>query len=78
MRDLAELVKHGGELSRSDVVVTGISGSGSPGGTIFETTRFGTREFTQECTLQIDHPGGSRDMKEALAAVFKFLQAETS
>jgi hypothetical protein len=38
-------------------------------------------ESMQECTLQIEHiehDGGSRDMKEALAAIFKFLQAETS
>jgi len=34
-------------------------------------------ESTPECTLRIDHEGGSRDMKEALAAAFKFLQAET-
>jgi hypothetical protein len=35
-------------------------------------------ESTPECTLRIDYEGGSRDMKEALATAFKFLQAETS
>jgi hypothetical protein len=35
-------------------------------------------QSTPECTLRIDYDGGSRDMKEALAAAFKFLQAETS
>src|SRR5712671_1219196 len=35
-------------------------------------------QSTPECTLRIDYDGGSRDVKEALAAAFKFLQAETS
>jgi hypothetical protein len=39
---------------------------------------FGTHESTPECTLRIEHAGGSRDMKEALATAFKFLQTETS
>jgi hypothetical protein len=89
-RDLADAAKHGGQLSNPKVVVTGISGSGSPGGTSFISNpmgRMGERAFgpfgnmlelTQECTLRIDHAGGSRDMKEALATAFKFLQAETS
>jgi hypothetical protein len=78
LRDLADAAKHGGELSNPNVTVTGLSGSGSPGGTIFTTTMFGTHESTPECTLRIEHAGGSRDMKEALAAAFKFLQTETS
>ena len=91
IRDLAEAAKHGGELSRPNVKVTGLSGCGSPGGTLFTSNAFGPMgerpsgpfggmmvESTPECTLQIDHDGGSRDMKEALAAAFKFLQAETS
>jgi hypothetical protein len=77
-RDLADAAKHGGELSNPKVTVTGLSGSGSIGGTIFTTTPFGTHQSTPECTLRIDYPGGSRDMKEALATAFKFLQAETS
>jgi hypothetical protein len=88
--DLAEVAKHGGELSRPNVKVTGLSGRGSPGGTSFTSDAFGPMgqrpsgpfggmmvESTPECTLRIDHEGGSRDMKEALAAAFKFLQAET-
>ena len=78
LRDLADAAKHGGELSNPNVTVTGLSGSGSPGGTIFTTTMFGTHESTPECTLRIAHAGGSRDMKEALATAFKFLQTETS
>jgi hypothetical protein len=93
MRDLAEAAKHGGELSRSSVVVTGISGSGSPGGTSFTANAFGPNgerpsgpfsggmmvPSTPKCTLRIDlKGGGSRDMKEALATAFKFLLAETS
>jgi hypothetical protein len=90
-RDLADGTKHGGELSRKSVVVTGISGCGSPGGTSFTSNPFGPTgerpsgpfggmmvESTPECTLRIEHAGGSRDMKEALATAFKFLQAETS
>ena len=42
LRDLADAAKHGGELSNPNVTVTGLSGSGSPGGTIFTTTMFGT------------------------------------
>jgi hypothetical protein len=92
IRDVAETAKHGGELSRKSVVVSGISGSGSPGGTSFISNPFGPPmgerpsgpfggmmvQSTPECTLRIDHEGGSRDMKEALTAAFKFLQAETS
>jgi hypothetical protein len=78
LRDLADAAKHGGELSNPRVTVTGLSGSGSPGGTISTTTMFGTHESTPECTLRIEHAGGSRDMKEALATAFKFLQTETS
>jgi hypothetical protein len=77
-RDLADAAKHGGQLSNPNVTVTGLSGSGSPGGTIFTTTMFGTHQSTPECTLRIEHAGGSRDMTEALATAFKFLQAETS
>jgi hypothetical protein len=78
LRDLTDAAKHGGELSNPNVTVTGLSGSGSPGGTTFTTTMFGTHQSTPECTLRIEHAGGSRDMKEALATAFKFLQAETS
>jgi hypothetical protein len=92
MRDLADATKHGGELGRSSVVVNGVSGCGSPGGTLSTSNQFGMMgerasgpfggmavQSTPECTLQIDlKDGGSRDMKEALATVFKFLQAETS
>jgi hypothetical protein len=75
---------------RSSVVVTGISGTGSPGGTLFMSNPFGSNgerssgpfggwiQSTPECTLRIDTANGSRDMKEALSAVFSFLQAETS
>ena len=68
-----------------------VRGCGSPGGTSFTSNPFGPMgerpsgpfggmmvESTPECTLRIDYDGGSRDMKEALAAAFKFLQAETS
>ena len=92
MRDLADTTKHGGELSRPSVVVKGISGCGSPGGTSFTSNPFGPNgerpagpfggmmvQSTPECTLRIDkHDGSSRDMKEALAVAFRFLQAETS
>jgi hypothetical protein len=91
VRDVAEAAKHGGELSRGSVAVTGISGSGSPGGTSFKSEPFGpvgerssgpfggmVVESTPECTLRIDTAGGSRDMKEVLAIVFKFLQTESS
>jgi hypothetical protein len=90
-RDLADTTKHGGELNRPSVIVTGISGCGSPGGTSFTSNPFGPMgerpsgpfggmmvESTPECTLRIDYEGGSRNMKEALATAFKFLQAETS
>jgi hypothetical protein len=91
IRDVAEAAKHGGELKRSSVVVTGISGIGSPGGTSFVSNPFGADgersngpfggmmvETKPQCTLKIDTANGSRDMKEALASVFKFLLAETS
>ncbi len=68
-----------------------VRGCGSPGGTSFTSNPFGPMgerpygpfggmmvQSTPECTLRIDYDGGSRDMKEALAAAFKFLQAETS
>jgi hypothetical protein len=87
-RDLAEAAKHGGELSRKSVKVTGISGCGSPGGTSFTSSPFGPMgerpsgpfggmmvESTPECTLRIDYEGGSRDMKEALTAAYGFLLA---
>jgi hypothetical protein len=38
----------------------------------------GTLQSTPECTLQIDHDGGSRDLKEALITAYKFLRDETS
>jgi hypothetical protein len=91
LRDLTDAAKHGGVLQRRSVVVTGISGCGSPGGTSFTSNPFGPTgerpsgpfggmmvESTPECTLRIEHAGGSRDLKEALATAFKFLQAETS
>jgi hypothetical protein len=92
LRDLTDAAKHGGELKRPSVVVTGISGCGSPGGTSFTSNPFGPKgerpsgpfggmmvQSTPDCTLQMDlEGGGSRDMKEALATAFKFLQAETS
>jgi hypothetical protein len=79
VRDLADAAKHGGELGRSSVVVKGISGSGSPGGTTFAFSPLGMLQSTPECTLQIDLKDGSRrDLKQALAAVYEFLRAETS
>jgi hypothetical protein len=91
LRDLADWAKHGGELTRSSVVVTDISGSGSPGGSSFTSNQLGPSgerssgpfsgmmvQSTQECTLRIEYEGKSREMKEALATAFKFLQAETS
>ena len=91
IRDLTEAAKHGGELSRASVVVKGVSGCGSPGGTSFTSNPFGPMgerpsgpfggmmvESTPECTLRIDYEGGSRDMKEALTAAYRFLLAETS
>jgi hypothetical protein len=90
-RDLADATKHGGELHRGSVIVKGISGCGSPGGTSFTSNPFGPMgerpsgpfggmmgESTPECTLQIDYEGGSRDMKEALMTAYRFLLAETS
>jgi hypothetical protein len=77
IHDLADAAKHGGELDRSSVNVKAISGSGSPGGKTFTSSQLGTSQGTPECTLQIDlKNGGSRDMKEALAIVYKFLRAE--
>jgi len=77
IRDLAEVTKHGGELSRKTVTVTGLSGSGSPGGTLFVSTPFGgMTEAKPECTLQIEHDGKSRNMTDALATAYKFLLAE--
>ena len=91
IRDLAEAAKHGGELSRAGVIVKGVSGCRSPGGTSFTSNPFGPMgerpsgpfggmmvESTPECTLQIDYEGGSRDMKEALTTTYRFLLAETS
>jgi hypothetical protein len=78
IRDLAEANKHGGELSRANVIVSGISGCGSPGGTLYTSTPFGMTEGTPKCTLQIDYEGGSRDMTETLTTAYKFLLAETS
>jgi hypothetical protein len=78
IRDLADATKHGGELNRKDVAVKGISGSGSPGGTLFTFGPLGMSQSTPECTLRIDHEGGSRDMKEALTTAYTFLLAETS
>lgn len=77
-RDLAEAAKHGGELSRSSVTVKGISGGGSPGDALYMFTRFGTNQSSPECTLQMEHDGGSRDRKEALTTTYKFLLTETS
>ena len=78
IRDLADATKHGGELHRGSVIVKGVSGSESPGGTSFTFSPLGTLQSTPECTLQIDHGGGSRDLKEALTTAYKFLQNETS
>jgi hypothetical protein len=89
IRDLAEFAKHGGELNRASVVVKGISGIGSQGGTSFVSNPFGANgersngpfggmavQSTPKCTLQIDTANGSRNMKDALASVFHFLQTE--
>jgi hypothetical protein len=78
IRDLADATKHGGELHRGSVTVKGVSGSESPGGTSFTFSPLGTLQSTPECTLQIDHGGGSRDLKEALTTAYKFLRDETS
>jgi hypothetical protein len=90
IRAVAETMKHGGELHRGSVTVTAVSGSGSPGGTSLLYNPLGPMgerasgpfgmpiESTPECTLRIDHDGGSRDMKKALAASYKFLLAETA
>jgi hypothetical protein len=79
IRDLADAKKHGGQLGRSCVIVEGISGSGSPGGKTFTSSVYGTNESKPECTLKVDLKDGSqREMKEALANVYKFLRAETS
>jgi hypothetical protein len=78
IRYLADATKHGGELDGKTVTVKGISGSGSPGGTGFTVSPLGTLQSKPECTLQIDHEGGSRDMKEALTTAYKFLLAETA
>jgi hypothetical protein len=40
-RDLADAKKHGGELHRGSVIVKGVSGYGSPGGTTFTSNPFG-------------------------------------
>jgi hypothetical protein len=89
--DLAEAAKHGGELTRASVIVKGLSGCGSPGGTSFTYSVFGPIgerpsgpfggmvESTPECTLRIERKdGSSRDMTEALETVYKFLLTETS
>ena len=78
IRDLADATKHGGELNRPSVVVKGISGSGSPGGTAFTFGPLGMSHSTPECTLRIDYEGGTRDMKEALTTAYKFLLAEAA
>jgi hypothetical protein len=78
IRDLADATKHGGELHRGSVIVKGVSGAESPGGTSFTFSPLGTLQSTPECTLQIDHDGGSRDLKEALTTAYKFLRDETS
>jgi|SRR3954447_18192972 hypothetical protein len=71
--------KHGGQLGRHSVVVEEISGSGSPGGTIYTTSVYGTNESRPECRLQIDLKNGSqRDIKEVLANVYMSLRAVTA
>jgi hypothetical protein len=76
LRDLADATKRGGDLNRPSVIVTGVSGCGSPGGTAFTSNPLGPMgerpsgpfggmmvESTPKCTLQIDYKNGSRDMK---------------
>ena len=80
-RDLADTAKHGGELHRPSVTVTGVSGSGGLGGIGQMFGPLGMAEpGPAESTLQIDYDGGkkSRDMKEALTTAYNFLMAETS
>jgi hypothetical protein len=79
VRDLADAKKHGGELGRPTLVVKGISGTGSPGGTAFTISVYGTKESKPVCTLRIDlKDGTSRDMQEVLANVYQFLRVETA
>ena len=53
IRDIADTAKHGGELNRKDVVVTGISGSGRPGGRSETFTPYGNLQSTPARTLRI-------------------------
>jgi hypothetical protein len=77
IRDLADAAKHGGELSRSSVVVTAISGSGSPGGTSYISSPLGTLQSTPACTLRIEcKDGTSSDMTEVLHTAHAFLRRE--
>jgi hypothetical protein len=75
IRDIAEASKHA-ELARSDVKVSGISGTGSIGGEATIISPLGSLQMVPPCTLQIDlKDGSSRMMEDVLATVAKFLRA---
>jgi hypothetical protein len=78
IRDVAEDSKHA-ELNRSDVIVAGISGTGSLGGEATIISPLGSLPTVPPCTLQIDlKDGSSRMMEDVLATVARFLRAEVS
>ena len=76
IRDVAEAAKHA-ELNRTDVIVSGISGTGSLGGKATTFSPLGALTGPPPCTLQIDlKDGAPRMMEDVLAIVVRFLRAE--
>ena len=74
IRDIAEASKHA-ELGRPDVTVSGISGTGSPGGEGTLFSPLGSLQTVPPCTLQIDlNDGTGCRMEDVLAIVARFLR----
>jgi hypothetical protein len=78
LRDVAETGKHRG-LGRATLKLQADTGSGSPGGIIYETSPFGMTQSTPKGTLQIELADGStHDFADTLKAAVDFWKAELS
>lgn len=77
VRDVAEIIKHGG-LSRQSVQVKKIEGTGSPGGKIQHFKAFGgTEEYAPKGQLDLVlYDGARRDFAQILESVINFWKAK--
>jgi hypothetical protein len=75
LRDIADGAKHGSKLGRKNVKVARITGSGSPGGTLYEFSPLGMNESTPACHLEIDVGDGvSHKLPEVLERAMRYWQ----